>query len=108
MIHYRRNSNQSQLCISMHSIGCLDLFCLGASVELRAVLIRIMSQYRLRFLPKKNQIDRAWKQWREINLSNRDMEDERVYCLIMEKIRLNFGLAILTFERKSGNIYKEL
>jgi hypothetical protein len=41
----------------------------------------------------KNQIHWAWKQWLD-NLSKRDMEEERVYCLIMEKTRLKFGVAI--------------
>jgi hypothetical protein len=76
------------------NIGCFDLFCLGASVELRAVLVRIMSPYRLRFLSKKNQIHLAWKKWLEINLPNRDMEEERIHSLIMEKTSLKFGVAI--------------
>ncbi len=83
-----------QLCISMCSIGCLDLFCLGTLVELLAVLNQIMSQYSLHFLLKKNQIHRAWKQWLEINLLNRDLEEEHIYCLILKKTRLKFGMAI--------------
>jgi hypothetical protein len=68
LIHDRTNYNQLQCCISICSIGCFHLFCLGSSVELRAVLDRIMSPYRRRYLPRKNQRRRAWKQWLDINI----------------------------------------
>jgi hypothetical protein len=59
LIRHRINRNQVQFYKSMLYIRCVDPFCLGALVELQAVLDQKKSLFRRRFLPKRDQIHHA-------------------------------------------------